>query len=502
MAKRVALFLASALCVRSQGIEFEALDALNAETNGPHYNQLEGPFVASAAAIQGYSDPVSLGNLAISVPTCGSADTYLGVRIFTSGQFNTTLCTDACSSVSACQFVNVYNLYAGSNLVGQFCALYSRSWDASYSYNIGQYRGGDLYTISDSYGFSNLGRLAVPASCPDEECKREIVQCLNNNRPQAADYCSNLTPFTTTVATVTPTSLHYCRRCHPVNYSDNYRYHDPNGPLVHLYRDRLLFGHRAAATETGSRRPDLVYGGHARLHRQHQLPPDRITSACSCFGVPAQTVSVTSTAPAATVTNTNTFQATTTIEVATTHVTTTVTTTTGVVTVSVPAPTPSPLDFEAADQSGTWQWSSNNPNGWSMQVVPTANRTGQATRSFEVVNSQYLGFAILQQVQSFYLQPGATYQVTLYAHATVMGSGNSITNVYLQMVTATGYSCGPTWNPLPNGGAGGQQLVPLQLQLRPAAGRRQLQLSDPRGLYPKPDDERHLCGRFLPLRGE
>ncbi|KAK8067668.1 hypothetical protein PG996_006780 [Apiospora saccharicola] len=207
MAKRVAIFLASALCARGQGIDFEALDALNAETNGPHYNQLEGPFdVASAAAIPGHSDLVSLGNLAISVPTCGSADTYLGVRIFPSGVFNITRCAEACSGVSACQFVNVYNLNAGSDLVGQFCALYSRSWDGSYGYNVGQYRDGVLYTISNSYGFSNLGRLAVPGFCPDEECKREIVQCFNNDRSQADAYCSQLTPFTTTVATVTPTS--------------------------------------------------------------------------------------------------------------------------------------------------------------------------------------------------------------------------------------------------------------------------------------------------------
>ncbi|KAK7972576.1 hypothetical protein PG988_006710 [Apiospora saccharicola] len=185
-------------------------------------------------------------------------------------------------------------------------------------------------------------------------------------------------------------------------------------------------------------------------------PPDRITSACSCFGVPAQTVSITSTAPATTVTNTNTFQATTTIEVATTHATTTLTTTSGVATVAAPATTPSPLDFESANFAASWTWDNNNPAGWSGQVVSTPSRNGQPTRAFQVVNSQNAGFGILQMVQSFYLQPGATYQLTLYVKSpAAMGAGNSATNIFAQMVTTTGYGCGGPWEPVSGGVARG-----------------------------------------------
>ncbi|KAK8029701.1 hypothetical protein PG993_010992 [Apiospora rasikravindrae] len=172
-------------------------------------------------------------------------------------------------------------------------------------------------------------------------------------------------------------------------------------------------------------------------------PPNRITSACSCFGVPAKTVSVTQTADATTTTSTNTVRETTTVTVATTHVTTTVTAT-------VPAPTPSPLDFEAADQSSSWTWSSNTAQGWDLQVVSTPDRTNQPTRAFRVVNSQYLGFAVLQSVQGFNLQPGATYQISLLVQTTVLDGGNTASRVNLNLFSSTG-SCGGPWSPLGNG---------------------------------------------------
>ncbi|KAK8074168.1 hypothetical protein PG994_005067 [Apiospora phragmitis] len=450
MAKRYALFLASALCVLSQGIDFEALDALNAETNGPHYNQLEGPFVP-AGAVPGYSDLVSLGSVAIQVPMCGSADTYLGVRIFPSGQFNATRCADACSSVSACQYVNGYNLHAGSDLVGQFCALYSRGWDVSYGYNVRQYRGNVLYTISDSYVLSNLGRLPVPVQCPDEECKREIVQCFQYAPSQAGAYCSQLTPSTTTVATTTPTSTMSVATTVIVATQRTTRTLTDTTTQTVPSATTTVTGYYSRSPQQMKRATptSFVVSTPACVATQ-SYPPDRITSACSCFGVPAKTVSVTSTASSTTVTNTNTVQATTTIEVATTHVTTTVTTTTGVATVTLPAATPSALDFEAADQSGTWSWYNNNPAGWDGQVVSTQSRYSQPTRAFRVINSQYLGFGYLSTVQAFNLQPGATYQFTMFVSTTVLDAGNTASRLYVQLSSSTG-SCGGSWSPLSNG---------------------------------------------------
>ncbi|KAK8062823.1 hypothetical protein PG997_014920 [Apiospora hydei] len=452
MAKRYVLLLASALCVRGQGIDFDALDALNAETNGPHYNQLEGPFVA-AAALPGYSDSLSLGNIAIEVPTCGSADTYLGVRIFTSGQFNTTRCLEACSGVGACQFVNVYNLRENSNLVGQFCALYSRAWDASYAYNVGQYRGNSLFTISDSYAFANLLRPATPAQCPDEECKREIVKCFNNGPAQASAYCSQLTPFTTTVATTTPTSTTSIattvivatqRTTQTITVTATQTVPSSTTTVSGYYTGNAQQAKRAPSSSSS-----IVVATPSCIATTN-YPPDRITSACSCIGVPAKTVRVTQTAAAMTTTNTNTVRATTTVTVATTSVTTTVTVTGGVATATLPAATPSPLDFEAADQSGTWTWATNNPQGWDLGVVSTPDRTNQPTRAFRVVDSQYLGFAVLTSVQGFNLQPGATYQLSLLVQTTVLDAGNTASRIYLSMFSSTG-NCGAAFNPISGG---------------------------------------------------
>jgi hypothetical protein len=118
---------------------------------------------ASIAQPAGYSSPTPLGNAAIDVPPC--QNTYLGVKIFTSGPFDASLCAAACSATSeyntqqgipqTCQFFDTYVLYDEGRAVGQYCAMYSQSYDASYATNVGQYRGDDYYTIGYSYTFSN-----------------------------------------------------------------------------------------------------------------------------------------------------------------------------------------------------------------------------------------------------------------------------------------------------------------------------------------------------------
>lgn len=49
----------------------------------------------------------------------------------------------------------VFNLYVLSknNIPESLtCSLYTQSWDKSYSTNVGQYRGSDYYSVSQSYG--------------------------------------------------------------------------------------------------------------------------------------------------------------------------------------------------------------------------------------------------------------------------------------------------------------------------------------------------------------
>ncbi|KAK4561353.1 hypothetical protein LTR86_004670 [Recurvomyces mirabilis] len=129
----------------------------------------------------GYTGPVALGNAAINAPVdCAGRDTYMGVKIFTSGPFDASLCAAACSSQSVynlahppqngvaqtCQFFNTYVLYNGTQSVGQYCSLYNESWPASFATNVGQYRGADHFTVGYSYTFSNTtGGAEVPAGC-------------------------------------------------------------------------------------------------------------------------------------------------------------------------------------------------------------------------------------------------------------------------------------------------------------------------------------------------
>ncbi|KAK0786779.1 hypothetical protein LTR02_009572 [Friedmanniomyces endolithicus] len=135
----------------------------------------------SIATPSGYSGPIPLGNAAINAPLdCAGHDTYMGVKIFTSGPFDAGLCAAACSSQSeynlahppsdweaqTCQFFNTYVLYDGSESVGQYCTLYNETWRASYATNDGQWRGEDHYTIGYSYAFSNsTGGADEPATC-------------------------------------------------------------------------------------------------------------------------------------------------------------------------------------------------------------------------------------------------------------------------------------------------------------------------------------------------
>lgn len=142
----------------------------------------------------------------------------MGSAIFTSGPFNAQLCADACSMKSAynkahpptdgspvqtCQFFNTYILYMNgpSNPQGQYCAMYSESWPASYATNKGQYRGSDQFTIQYSFAYSNSADPGAPCKdCAVHQASRDI------SYSSLQPYCSSLLGYTIPVATATVTA--------------------------------------------------------------------------------------------------------------------------------------------------------------------------------------------------------------------------------------------------------------------------------------------------------
>ncbi|KAI6791944.1 glycoside hydrolase [Hortaea werneckii] len=198
----------------------------NALNTGQFRNQFQvviagsnGYVSNSVASPAGYGPAIPLGNAAINAPYDKYGfDSYMGSAIFTSGPFNVQLCADACSMKSAynkahpptdgspvqtCQFFNTYILYMNgpSNPQGQYCAMYSESWPASYATNKGQYRGSDHFTIQYSFAYSN-------SADPGAACKDCAVHQASKDISYSSlqPYCSSLLGYTDPVATATVTA--------------------------------------------------------------------------------------------------------------------------------------------------------------------------------------------------------------------------------------------------------------------------------------------------------
>jgi hypothetical protein len=176
------------------------------------------------AAPSGYSDANFLGNAAINAPYDALGyNTFIGSKVFASGPFNATLCTEACnaqnvynlahppadgSPVQTCQFVNTYILSVNSKTaLGQYCAMYSQNWASKYATNTGSYSGNDRYTVGFSYSFYNTTNPGTPNPVAAvAQAKEEIsVSTLQS-------YCStflgynDLNAYFTATTTKTPVS--------------------------------------------------------------------------------------------------------------------------------------------------------------------------------------------------------------------------------------------------------------------------------------------------------
>ncbi|RDW75475.1 hypothetical protein BP6252_06617 [Coleophoma cylindrospora] len=182
----------------------------------------------SIATIPGYTDAQYLGNAAINAPYDNQGcDTYMRSTIFTSGPFDTTLCSKFCDAQTAynlahppsngsppktCQFFNTYLMYVNTtaNMQGQYCALYTEAWPTSYATNVGQYRGDDHYLIQSSYTYTNK----TNAGAPDKKCA--VAQAsVQISYSTLQSFCTaylgyvvpSATATTTVVATVTSTEI-------------------------------------------------------------------------------------------------------------------------------------------------------------------------------------------------------------------------------------------------------------------------------------------------------
>ncbi|WQF87073.1 Putative carbohydrate-binding, CenC, Galactose-binding-like domain superfamily [Colletotrichum destructivum] len=282
-------------------------------------------------------------------------------------------------------------------------------------------------------------------------CNRDnLFRCFIDQRysTQASAYCAGLTPFTTTVATTTATET-------STVWTD----------VVVSTRTDTVTSTTTVFTATVPSTTATVTGfygsGPQKMKRAEAAAPpkcltngvtypaSRITSACSCIDVPAQTVSVTYTAGTATVTDTLTSLLTASAT-ATVWETVSTVTTAGVATVTVPPAALSNLDFEQGNLNG-WTYYDNNDAGWDGDVVSVAGANGQPTRAFRVINRQYLGFADLRTTnQYFRLKAGSRYRVSMSGKTTSTAS-NTLPNVSLNVNTRSNFGINANWYPLQNG---------------------------------------------------
>lgn len=176
-------------------------------------------YESAYATPPGYSAPVAL-SAAINAPyDMYGFNSYMGVALFNSGPFDLQLCADACtlksqyarahpptdgSPVQTCQFFNTYILYVNNltNPQGQYCAMYSESWNSTYATNTGQWRGSDYHFIGNSYALSNVNNPGAPNKNAAAHQASKDISYWTLQTYCASQYGLNVAPATAT-ATIT-----------------------------------------------------------------------------------------------------------------------------------------------------------------------------------------------------------------------------------------------------------------------------------------------------------
>ncbi|KAI5203700.1 hypothetical protein E4T39_04003 [Aureobasidium subglaciale] len=192
----------------------------------------------TVVAPPGFDTPEYFGDAAINAPYDGQGyNTLAGSTIFTQGVFNAGVCADYCNAQTkynaqhpakdgsppkVCHFFNTFILYLkqGNNKTpqGQYCTIYTETWNSTFATNAGQYRGTDQYVVEYSYGYSLTGSPGVVPKVGDKpgaiyqaavDMKYYPTSLTSVFQPFCSSVLSYTAPLTTTTAvvTITPTSL-------------------------------------------------------------------------------------------------------------------------------------------------------------------------------------------------------------------------------------------------------------------------------------------------------
>ncbi|KAH7136726.1 hypothetical protein B0J13DRAFT_677569 [Dactylonectria estremocensis] len=243
-------------------------------------------------------------------------------------------------------------------------------------------------------------------------CNRDnLFRCFIDSKSsvQASDFCSNLSPFTTTVATTIATTT---ETVHAQTTIDGTTSIVTSTTTVFTQTIPTSTTTLTLAAGTVAKR-DATASPPKCMTNGVTYPASRITSACSCIDVPVSTVSVTATLSTETVTQTE-ISTITAVAVVTSWETVLTATTGGVYTATVgPPSTVNRIvngDFETGNANG-WELV---PASWQGTVSSWNAAPSSGSWSYLVTGSSD-SLGLLRQVQPIYLEAGQ-YVLTIFSN--------------------------------------------------------------------------------------
>ncbi|KAG9737683.1 hypothetical protein KCU59_g9330, partial [Aureobasidium melanogenum] len=387
----------------------------------------------------GYTSNVQIQDAAISAPkNCQGSDTFLGSKLFTTGPFDTTLCAAACTAQSeynvrhppaggvakTCQFYNTYAMYRNGVYQGQYCAMYTQAWDASYAKNDGQWRGSVHYTMGLSYIASNATQ-SGDVSCPSD------VPYLSESGAAFCTVFLDYNPPTSTVSTVTVTPAVSVLTSTQSNFVTTTVY------------DTQLTTDVQTATVTRNMKRDVQTPASLST-----WSPSRISAACSSVATGTETVTATETA-ATPLSTTFTTQVITQTQTIPTTVVVKSTTTKSVDPIATPIEGLNIIQ-NPSFENGQDYWSVEYPGGfsWTSNGEPWtyagAAQTGSSYAVYHVAGGS------LDWVQTLTgLSNTAAYHLTFYTHTLLNANPCSMqvllgSDVLLNVALSDSRGYGPT----------------------------------------------------------
>ncbi|KAH0270130.1 hypothetical protein KCU91_g8282, partial [Aureobasidium melanogenum] len=387
----------------------------------------------------GYTSNVQIQDAAISAPkNCQGSDTFLGSKLFTTGPFDTTLCAAACTAQSeynvrhplaggvakTCQFYNTYAMYRNGVYQGQYCAMYTQAWDASYAKNDGQWRGSVHYTMGLSYIASNATQ-SGDVSCPSD------VPYLSESGAAFCTVFLDYNPPTSTVSTVTVTPAVSVLTSTQSNFVTTTVY------------DTQLTTDVQTATVTRNMKRDVQTPASLST-----WSPSRISAACSSVATGTETVTATETA-ATPLSTTFTTQVITQTQTIPTTVVVKSTTTKSVDPIATPIKGLNIIQ-NPSFENGQDYWSVEYPGGfsWTSNGEPwTYAGAAQSGSSYAVY---HVAGGSLDWVQTLTgLSNTAAYHLTFYTHTLLNANPCSMqvllgSDVLLNVALSDSRGYGPT----------------------------------------------------------